>query len=756
MLTSSRRSLPSNPLLPCRLEESRAEVNIVAQESISRTAGNTGGNHGGYRHSASTGQIHRVTPGLDGLYDKTGRKRFAHEAAASLKSESRTNDKFRGATVDEEEAGRTIGLTDAETGGGSTKLETSLKRDALKREAEEAVLAIDVGTGGTKAAVVTWHGAVVASAFWPHAPPRGADDDVAQARQTAEQEPSDWWRAAAGAAGECLAQLDGRKGGSSTKGWRGNLDGRKGSMDGRKKGSSAGGEGERGGVSGERLSAVRVVGVAVTGQMQDVILLPQVPPSPIITFPRYHHLPQDWSPNSCTAVSPAILYSDARATVEARERAGEAPLAAAALTGFLLKPQTSTLLPTLLPTRPPPSPTLVLAKLLWLQRHRPQTLKESSSLLLGACVKLGISYAADLLHSLGLSQWLPLLPEILPPTRPCGQFAAHLTRPCDPASADVASTGTLSVEAAELMGARHLAGIPVFHSCGDLGASAVGCGSGVPGTEYIYLGTSGWVAGSFSLQPLFQPSNQSPKKSPLASVVQPPSWSQGVFTLAHPDPSLVFRTAPIMTAGGNLKWAISNLLSGGSSGSTGKSLFAVIITCHSPNHLQRPLQPDVSDSTFLNADVAAASVPAGSGGLLYLPFLNGERCPFEDPNMRAAFIGISASTTHSHMIRAVCPEHAPWYGSRGSGKCTAISQHRQPNVQDFFPLPLLIPAFPTNSFPSITHPRRSKREWHMHCSPPTPPCTHTVVGAEATIPLLCALLVVALGMSMQCCHRSFF
>ncbi|CAI7789543.1 unnamed protein product, partial [Closterium sp. NIES-54] len=231
----------------------------------------------------------------------------------------------------------------------------------------------------------------------------------------------------------------------------------------------------------------------------------------------------------------------------------------------------------------------------------------------------GISYASDLLHSLGLSHWLPLLPEILPPTQPCG---------------------TLSVEAAERMGARHLAGIPVFHSCGDLGASAVGCGSGLPGTEYIYLGTSGWVAGSFPLPPPLQPATQPPNQQPnqpsthppplasqpLASV-QPPSWSQGVFTLAHPDPSLVFRTAPIMTAGGNLKWAINTLL--GSSGN------------------------DVAESAFQNADVAAASVPAGSGGLLYLPFLNGERCPFEDPNMRAAFIGISASTTQAHMIRAV-------------------------------------------------------------------------------------------------------
>ncbi|CAI5521323.1 unnamed protein product, partial [Closterium sp. Naga37s-1] len=197
--------------------------------SGSSTGGNNGGNHGENSHSARTGHIHRVTAGLVALHDETGSRRFPLEVVASLKPEAHTNGEFREATREKEDVARTIGLTDAETGGSRTKLETtSLKGDALKREAEEAVLAIDVGTGGTKAAVVTWHGAVVASAFWPHAPPRGADDDVAQARQTAEQEPSDWWRAAAGAAGECLAQLDGRKGGSS-----------------------AGGEGEGGGVGGD-------------------------------------------------------------------------------------------------------------------------------------------------------------------------------------------------------------------------------------------------------------------------------------------------------------------------------------------------------------------------------------------------------------------------------------------------------------------------------------------------------------------------
>jgi glycerol kinase len=44
---------------------------------------------------------------------------------------------------------------------------------------------------------------------------------------------------------------------------------------------------------------------------------------------------------------------------------------------------------------------------------------------------------------------------------------------------------------------------------------------------------------------------------------------------------------------------------------------------------------------------------AGCGGLLYLPYLNGERCPFEDGNARACFIGISASTTREQMLRAV-------------------------------------------------------------------------------------------------------
>jgi xylulokinase len=49
----------------------------------------------------------------------------------------------------------------------------------------------------------------------------------------------------------------------------------------------------------------------------------------------------------------------------------------------------------------------------------------------------------------------------------------------------------------------------------------------------------------------------------------------------------------------------------------------------------------------------AATVPAGAEGLLWAPYLMGERTPHLDPNARAAFIGLTASHTRAHVIRAI-------------------------------------------------------------------------------------------------------
>jgi xylulokinase len=49
----------------------------------------------------------------------------------------------------------------------------------------------------------------------------------------------------------------------------------------------------------------------------------------------------------------------------------------------------------------------------------------------------------------------------------------------------------------------------------------------------------------------------------------------------------------------------------------------------------------------------AGSAPAGSEGAFWLPYLMGERTPHLDPNARAALVGLTASHTRGHLIRAV-------------------------------------------------------------------------------------------------------
>ncbi len=58
---------------------------------------------------------------------------------------------------------------------------------------------------------------------------------------------------------------------------------------------------------------------------------------------------------------------------------------------------------------------------------------------------------------------------------------------------------------------------------------------------------------------------------------------------------------------------------------------------------------DVYD--ILTAEAAAA--PAGCEGLLFLPYLTGERTPYPDPQARGAFVGLTVRHTRSHLTRAV-------------------------------------------------------------------------------------------------------
>jgi xylulokinase len=58
-------------------------------------------------------------------------------------------------------------------------------------------------------------------------------------------------------------------------------------------------------------------------------------------------------------------------------------------------------------------------------------------------------------------------------------------------------------------------------------------------------------------------------------------------------------------------------------------------------------------ATYAEMDAVASTVPAGSAGLMFLPFLDGERSPYWDPNLRASFLGISGAHGRAHLSRAV-------------------------------------------------------------------------------------------------------
>lgn len=245
------------------------------------------------------------------------------------------------------------------------------------------------------------------------------------------------------------------------------------------------------------LDAAEADAIALTGQMQDVILV-DIDGEPI---------------------RPAILYSDSRAHAEAawiNAQVGRERLAH--LTGYDQEAGS------------------VLAKLRWLIAHDPTALNHAARMLLGAAdviaSRLTNAAASDTttagttgLLDLDSRGWLAA--EVLDAMK-----LAHLSCLFPDVVAGGAQVGTAGRAAALALGVRE--GIPVHLGPGDAGATTLGIGAGVPGTAYGYIGTSGWV-GSTSTQ----------RGDP----------AQGVWTLPHPDPALLIGVAPLLTAAGNLDWA---------------------------------------------------------------------------------------------------------------------------------------------------------------------------------------------------------
>ena len=160
------------------------------------------------------------------------------------------------------------------------------------------------------------------------------------------------------------------------------------------------------------------------------------------------------------------------------------------------------------------------------------------------------------------------------------------------------ATGAITAAVAAATGLRE--GTPVVAGGGDQAANGVGVGAVAPGTIALSLGTSGVIFAATD-SPVVEPRGR-------------------VHAFCHAVPGRWHMMSVMLSAAGSLRW------------------------------FRDALAPGVPFSDLV---ATAAGVPAGSDGLIFLPYLTGERSPHPDPLARGAFVGLTLGHDRHHMTRAV-------------------------------------------------------------------------------------------------------
>ncbi|MCS6907375.1 MAG: xylulokinase [Anaerolineales bacterium] len=159
-------------------------------------------------------------------------------------------------------------------------------------------------------------------------------------------------------------------------------------------------------------------------------------------------------------------------------------------------------------------------------------------------------------------------------------------------------TGEITKEASQVTGLT--AGTPVVGGGGDQAAQAVGVGSVTEGIVALTLGTSGVVFASTD-HPFIEPEGR-------------------LHAFCHAAPGKWHLMGVMLSAAGSLRW------------------------------FHDSFAPSLSYEELVEP---AAQIPIGCEGLLFLPYLTGERTPYPDPFARGAFVGLTVRHSLAHCVRAV-------------------------------------------------------------------------------------------------------
>lgn len=195
-----------------------------------------------------------------------------------------------------------------------------------------------------------------------------------------------------------------------------------------------------------------------------------------------------------------------------------------------------------------------------------------------------------------------------------GVNAAHLP----PIIRSTDKVGGLTEKAAAELGLAP--GTPVFGGGGDSSLIGVGAGCVNVGDTHIYSGTSGWVITVTDRQMV-------DVTAMIAAITGAQSGKFNYF-------------AEMETAGKCLEWVKDHL-----------ALDEVGI------YLEKTAVTEGYESTYTSLysylTDAVKDVPPGSGGVIFTPWLHGNRCPFEDPHATGMFFGVKLETGKTELIHAV-------------------------------------------------------------------------------------------------------
>lgn len=154
------------------------------------------------------------------------------------------------------------------------------------------------------------------------------------------------------------------------------------------------------------------------------------------------------------------------------------------------------------------------------------------------------------------------------------------------------------------------AGTPVVIGAGDGMCASAGAGAVEDGSAYNYIGSSSWITVTTSA-PTFDPESRT-------------------FTWAHIVPGKFSPCGTMQMAGGSYQWTRDQL-------------------CLPEKQAAAAL--NISPYELMN--LGAEKSPPGANGLIYLPYLLGERSPRWNTKARGAFIGLTVRHTRADMVRAV-------------------------------------------------------------------------------------------------------